>query len=88
MGAATLKHESLDDSVEMQTIVVALLHQVKEITCRDGHGFGEEFDGNVAGGRFHEDLHGVTTQRHFKRICFTWHHAHLDNERLLQVKYD
>lgn len=57
MRAASLKHETLDDSVEMQTVVVALLHQVKEISRRDGHGFGEEFDGNIARGRFHEDLH-------------------------------
>lgn len=69
MRAASLKHEALDHSVEMQTVVVALLHQIKEITGRDGHGVGEQFDGDVARGRFHEDLHDPTTKRHLKRIC-------------------
>jgi len=77
MRAASLKHETLDDSVEVQTVVVALLHQVKEIARRDGHGFGEEFDGDVAGGRFHEDLHGGTTERHLKRICLPCGEAHV-----------
>ena len=36
----------------MQTVVVALLHQIKEITGRDGHGVGEQFDGDAAAGRF------------------------------------
>ena len=48
MRAASLKHETLDDSVEMQTVVVTLLHQVKEIARRDGHGFSKEFDGDVS----------------------------------------
>ena len=76
---ATLKHEALDHSVEMQAVVVALLHQIKEITGRDRHGVGEEFDGNVAGSRFHEDLHEPTTERHLKRICLSSSEAHVHN---------
>jgi len=74
-----LKHESLDDSMEVEAVVVALLNQIKEIACRDRHGIGKEFDGDVACGGLHENVHGLTTYRHFKRICMSWNKPHLDN---------
>jgi hypothetical protein len=56
-----------------------LLNQIKEIACRDRHGIGKEFDGDVACGGLHENVHGWTTYRHFKRICMSWNKPHLDN---------
>ena len=69
MRAAALNHEILDDSVKVETVVVTHVHEFDEI----GHGVGgtavEEVNGDVAGAGFHENLHGVTIKRHFKRIC-------------------
>ena len=65
--------------MEVETVVVSHLDEFNEI----GDGFGgaavKEFDGYVACGGLHENVHGSTTNRHFKRICLSCSKPHLDN---------
>ena len=57
---AALNHEIFNDTVKVETVVVAHVHQFHEV----GHGVWcvsvKEVDGDVAGAGFHEDLHGGT----------------------------
>lgn len=84
MGASTLNHEIFNHTVKVQSVVVSHGYEFDEIGHRIGGTTVKEVDGDVACACFHKDLHGGTTERHFKRICFGWHHAHLDNEGPLQ----
>ena len=56
MWTSALKHESLNDSVEMQSIVVAIVNQFKEVPSSNWHGVGEEFDGDVTLACLHQYL--------------------------------
>ncbi len=76
---AALNHEVLNDPVKVETIVVAHVHELHEVGDGVGGTAVKEVDGDVAGAGFHEDLHGQTTKRHFKRICTLCREAHLHN---------
>jgi glutathione peroxidase len=79
---AALNHEIFNDTVKVETVVVAHVHQFHEV----GYGVWcvsvKEVDGDVAGAGFHEDLHDMTIKRHLKRICLSCPEAHLDNETM------
>ena len=77
--AATLNHEILNHTVEVKTVVVAHFHQFDEVGHRVWCTSVKEVDGDVSGAGFHEDLHDVTTERHFKRICLSCGEAHVHN---------
>jgi len=79
VGAAALYHEIFNDTVEVKTVVVAHFHQFDEVCDRVRRTSVKEVDGDVSGAGFHEDLHDVTTERHFKRICLSCGEAHVHN---------
>ena len=56
MWTSALKHESLNDSVEMQSVVVAIVNQFKEVPSGDWHGVRKELDGDVTLARLHQYL--------------------------------
>lgn len=78
MGAAALNHEVLDHPVEVQAVVVAHFNQFDKIGDGVGCTAVKEVNGDVSSACFHENLHGWTTKRHFKRICMPCPEAHLD----------
>ena len=47
VGTTALKHEPLNDSMEMQTVVVTIIHQFQEVSRRNWHGVGKQFNGDV-----------------------------------------
>lgn len=57
--ATALQHESLDDSVEVETVIVALVGEVEEISRRNRHAVGEQFDGDVTLAGLHQDLRHI-----------------------------
>ncbi len=44
MRAAPLNHEILDDSVEVQSVIEAVVYEPEEVSCSLWAIFGEEFD--------------------------------------------
>ena len=56
MWTSALKHESRNDAMKMQSIVVAIVNQFKEVPSGDWHGVGEELDGDVTLARLHQYL--------------------------------
>lgn len=79
MRAATLNHEILNHTVEMEPVVVAHFDKFNEIGDGVGGTAVKEVDGDVACAGFHENLHVPTTKRHLKRICLRCEEPHLDN---------
>ena len=67
--------------MEVETVVVALVDEFDEVGDRIGGTSVKKVDGDVACAGFHENLHGTTTVRHFKRICLCWGEAHVHNRR-------
>ena len=57
--ATALQHEALDDAVEVETVIVALVGEVEEIPCRNRHAVGEQFDGDVTLAGLHQDLRHI-----------------------------
>lgn len=47
-GASELVHELLDDTMEVEVVVEAALHEVDEVVGGDGHLLGVELDREVA----------------------------------------
>lgn len=69
MGAAALNHEVLNHAMEVKTVVMPHFDEFDEVGHRVRCTAVKEIDGDVACAGFHENLHGQTTERHFKRIC-------------------
>ena len=68
MGAAALQHEVRNDAVEVEAVVVALAHELREIGHRVRGVAMVEGQEDVTGAGFHADLHDPTTRRGHLRL--------------------